>query len=196
MSYVDNKEPPVRDTRLKIGTSFGGCASDLLDCSKKGCLLACNRSFSQTTSCQMHLTLQMVLTIPDSVTIMHGPVGCGSQSHAMDYTVRSGSAARGYSRGPLLWTSTNLDENDVISGGESKLKDAIIDAENNFHPSVIFIASTCTPNIIGDDIDEVAQSLRGQITAKIVTLHCPGFKTKVVATAYDKIGRASCRERV
>ncbi|MDR0851935.1 MAG: nitrogenase iron-molybdenum protein subunit alpha, partial [Clostridiales Family XIII bacterium] len=31
----------------------------------------------------------------------------------------------------------------------------------------------------------ILQSIRGEVTARIVPLHCPGFKTKVVASAYD-----------
>ena len=187
MSYLDSKVPPVRDSRLKLGISFGGCARDLLDCSQKGCLLSCKRSFTQTGSCQMFLSLQMVMTIPKSVTIMHGPVGCGSQSNMLDFAARNGSAARGVDRKNVIWTSTNLSEVDVINGGEGKLRQAILEAERDFRPDVIFVASTCTPSIIGDDIDEVADSLRDQISAKIVPLHCPGFKTRVVATAYDTV---------
>ena len=187
MSYVDNRIPPVRETRLKTGITFGGCAGELLDCSQKGCLIGCDRSFTQTISCQLFLALQMVLTIPNAVTIMHGPVGCGAQTHLVDFAGRSASAQRGIKRGPLIWTSTNLDETDVIGGGEKKLHDAILHAEREFAPQVIFVASTCTPNIIGDDVDEVANSLRNQVHAKIVPLHCPGFKTKIVASAYDTV---------
>ncbi len=187
MSYVEGRVPPVREARLKTGTSFGGCAKELLGCSKQGCLVGCDRSFTQTVSCQMYLALQMVMTIPNSVTIMHGPLGCGSQSHMLDFTVRSGSAARGFTRGPVLWLSTNLNESDVINGGESKLREAILQAERDFAPQIIFIATTCAPSIIGDDVDEVANSLRERIHAKIVPLHCPGFKTKIVASAYDTV---------
>jgi nitrogenase molybdenum-iron protein alpha chain len=50
---------------------------------------------------------------------------------------------------------------------------------------VIFIASTCTPSIIGDDIDELIAGVQKNVSALIAPLHCPGFKTKVVASAYD-----------
>jgi nitrogenase molybdenum-iron protein alpha chain len=185
MGYYENKTPPVRDDRLKIGMSYGGCVGKLLDDSRSGCLLNCKRSFTQTNACQLFLTLQMAQTIPDSVTIVHGPVGCGAQSNILDFAIRSGSAARGVERKRLIWGSTNLKESDVIGGGEKKLEEAIITADAEFHPAVIFIASTCTPSIIGDDIDELVAGLQPRVNARLAPLHCPGFKTKVVASAYD-----------
>ncbi|MDR0570375.1 MAG: hypothetical protein LBG71_04030 [Clostridiales Family XIII bacterium] len=188
MSYIsDSKTPPVRDSRLKIGIGFGGSVGDLLRASGKGRLLACDRSFCQVSACQLHLTLQMVMTMPDSVTIVHGASGCGAQIHTQDFPIRSGSAARGVKRGELIWMSTNLGERDVISGGEGKLREAILLVDREYRPRVIFVASSCAPNIIGDDIDEVADTLRGEVAADIIPLHCPGFKTRVVATAYDAV---------
>lgn len=187
MGYIDNKTPPTRETRLKTCTGFGGRVEDLLGCAKRGCLFAKDRSFSQTGSCQMYLALQMVMTIPDSVTILHGPVGCGSHAHMLEFPINTGSGARGLRRSSFIWFSTNLGESDIINGGEKKLKEAVLYAEVEFNPKVIFVASTCAPNIIGDDVDEICDNLRETLTAKLVPLHCPGFKTRINATAYDTV---------
>ncbi|MDR1904466.1 MAG: nitrogenase [Treponema sp.] len=187
MSYIDNKVPPTRDTRLKICAGFGGSVEDLLGCSKRGCVFAKDRSFSQTGSCQMYLSLAMVMTIPDSVTVLHGPVGCGSHAYMMEFPIKTGSTGRGFQRSSFLWISTNLGESDIIGGGEQKLKETVQYVDTEFHPRVIFVVSTCAPNIIGDDLDEICDGLRNELTAKIVPLHCPGFKTRVNATAYDTV---------
>ena len=186
MGYYEQNIPPVRDVRLRIGDAFPeGKGCDLLQCSKNGCLLGKKRSFWQANSCQMALTLMMAATIENSVIVMHGPIGCGTQLHMLDSAVRKGNVSRGKQPKPLIWLSTNLRETDVIGGGEAKLKEAIEYADREFRPEIIFVVATCAPNIIGDDIEEVVKTVNKTTAARIVSLHCPGFRSRVVATAYD-----------
>ena len=186
LGYYEQKIPPVRDLRLRIGDAFPeGKGCDLLQCSREGCLLGKKRSFWQANSCQMALTLMMAATIDNSVIIMHGPIGCGAQLHMLDAGVRKGNVSRGKQPKPLIWLSTNLRETDVIGGGEAKLRETIEYADREFRPEIIFVVATCAPNIIGDDIEEVVKSVGENTAARIVSLHCPGFKSRVVATAYD-----------
>jgi nitrogenase molybdenum-iron protein alpha chain len=86
-----------------------------------------------------------------------------------------------------LWLSTNLNERDVTQGGEEKLRKAILESDRRYRPAAIVVLSTCVPGIIGDDIDGVANGLRDQVSAALLPIHCEGFKTKVMATAYDAI---------
>lgn len=186
LGYYEQNIPPVRDLRLRIGDAFPeGKGCDLLQCSREGCLLGKKRSFWQANSCQMALTLMMAATIDNSVIIMHGPIGCGAQLHMLDSGVRKGNVSRGKQPKPLIWLSTNLRETDVIGGGEAKLRETIEYADREFRPEIIFVVATCAPNIIGDDIEEVVKAAGETTVARIVPLHCPGFKSRVVATAYD-----------
>ncbi|MCX7923552.1 MAG: nitrogenase [Clostridia bacterium] len=187
MGYIDEKVVPKREERLKACNAFGGKACQLIEGSRGGCLVNKNRSFSQTCNCQMGLALAMVLTIPEAVTIMHGPIGCGSSSHNMDSYFRPGQSIRGGKPKALLWVSTNLEEQDIIGGGESKLEEAIIKADQNHRPAAIIVVSSCAPGIIGDDIDELTSRLQKRISARIIPIHCEGFKTKISATAYDAV---------
>jgi nitrogenase molybdenum-iron protein alpha chain len=96
-----------------------------------------------------------------------------------------GRIQRGLPPSPANWVSTDLNEADVISGGENKLREAIKYADREFRPEIIFVVSTCAPNIIGDDVPEIIEQAKGTVAAKVVGLHCPGFKSRVVASAYD-----------
>jgi len=185
MSYYEQNIPPTREQRLTIGDSFCGKSEDLLDCARSGCLLQKNRRFWQTGSCQMHLSLMMASTVENSVIIMHGPLGCGSTLHNLYPATVKGMNKRGKKGKPLTWLSTNLQEADVISGGERKLRETIEYADRTFRPEIIFVVSTCTPNIIGDDVEEVVRQTQKGVAAHVASIHCPGFKTRVVATAYD-----------
>lgn len=184
--YYNQAVPPVRDQRIEIADSFHGCGCDLVNCAKSGgCLLKKNRSFWQTNACQMALSLMMCSTVENAVVIMHGPVGCGTQLHTLTSATNKGKADRGLAVKPVPWLSTNLLEADVITGGEKKLEEAIAYADRTFRPEIIFVVSTCAPNIIGDDVEKVVANANQTAAAQVTAIHCPGFKSRVVASAYD-----------
>jgi nitrogenase molybdenum-iron protein alpha chain len=86
-----------------------------------------------------------------------------------------------------LWFSTALDETDVISGGETKLEAAIREIDRRHRPGYIFVVATCIPALTGDDIDTLVRNLQPQVAARLLPVHCEGFKTKIWATAYDSV---------
>lgn len=186
MNYLHLKVPPTRDERLKPCNAYGGTMDNLTHGQKEGCLSANGRTFAQSTGCQLLLSSIMAASIPNSVLIFHGPVGCGSCFLMFAGVTKEYQTTRGNDDNVgMIWFSTNLDEIDVITGGETKLEKAILEVEERFHPHAIFIANTCVPAIIGDDLDNVASRVRPQINAKLIPLYCEGFRTRFVASAYD-----------
>jgi nitrogenase molybdenum-iron protein alpha chain len=185
MSYYEQSAPPVRDSRLKIGDSYAGNACGLVDCGRDGCLLQKGRGFWQANACQMMLSLMMAATVENSVIIVHAPGGCGAMLHPLSAQSAKGKGRRGKAPTALPWLSTNLTEADVIGGGERKLRQTIEYADREFRPEIIFVVVTCAPSIIGDDAEEVVRQTRPAVNADIVSLHCPGFRSRVVASAYD-----------
>jgi nitrogenase molybdenum-iron protein alpha chain len=185
MSYYEQSAPPVRDSRLKIGDAYAGSACDLVNCGRDGCLLQKGRGFWQANSCQMALSLMMAATVENSVIVMHAPGGCGALLHSLSVQSAKGKGRRGKTPAALPWLSTNLTEADVIGGGERKLRETIEYADREFRPEIIFVVVTCAPSIIGDDAEEVVRRAREVVSADVVSLHCPGFRSRVVASAYD-----------
>ncbi|MDR2392798.1 MAG: nitrogenase component 1 [Treponema sp.] len=185
MGYYEQSVPPVRDARLKMGDSYAGNACDLVNCGREGCLLQKGRGFWQANACQMALSLMMATTVENSVIIMHAPGGCGALLHSFSVQSAKGKGQRGKPPNALPWLSTNLTEADIIGGGERKLRETIDYADREFRPEIIFAVVTCAPSIIGDDVEEVVRQARSRILADVVSLHCPGFRSRVVASAYD-----------
>jgi nitrogenase molybdenum-iron protein alpha chain len=185
MGYYEQSAPPVRDTRLKIGDSYAGSACDLVNCGREGCLIQKGRGFWQANACQMALSLMMAATVENSVIVMHAPGGCGAILHSLSAQSAKGKGRRGKAPAALPWLSTNLAEADVIGGGERKLRETIEYADREFRPDIIFVVVTCAPSIIGDDAEEVVRQARQSVAADVVSLHCPGFRSRVVASAYD-----------
>ncbi|MDR1193578.1 MAG: nitrogenase iron-molybdenum protein subunit alpha [Peptococcaceae bacterium] len=185
MSYYEQSAPPPRDSRLKIGDSYAGNARGLVDCGRDGCLLQKGRGFWQTNACQMMLSLMMAVTVENSLIVIHAPGGCGAMLHPLSAQAAKGKGRRGKTPAAPPWLSTNLTEADVIGGGERKLRETIEYADREFRPEIIFVVVTCAPSIIGDDAEEVVRQTRSAVNADVVSLHCPGFGSRVVASAYD-----------
>jgi len=191
MNYLDRSFPPPREERLKACNAFGGSACSLVKNGKKGCLDNTGRGFFQTSSCQLNLALLIANTFSDTIVIIHGPVGCGGGTISQSGVIRMNQAARGDANPKgAIWFSTNLSEAEVINGGEQKLRETIIEADVRFRPDSIFVVGSCVPAIIGDDIENVVNDLRNSVSAKLLTMHCEGFKTKIQATAYDHVYHA------
>jgi nitrogenase molybdenum-iron protein alpha chain len=193
MNYLNAKSAPAREDRLKTNIAFGGKCSDAIGCSAKGCFGAkgclnlAGRRFSQTQGCQFTLSLAILNTLRNAVVIMHSPIGCGGCTISNVGTGKGFKRLRDPSSEGTIWLNTNLDEADVIGGGEKKLREAVLYADKEFRPETIIVANGCVPALIGDDIDSILADLQTQVSAVIVPIHCEGFKTKVMATAYDAV---------
>jgi nitrogenase molybdenum-iron protein alpha chain len=196
INYIDSKTPPPREDRFVVTNAFGGTCSELVDCGKRGCVNGNERSFSQTFGCQFTLSLAILNTLRNAVIIMHAPVGCGSCSIANAGMSKKFKQLRDPNAKSNVWLNTNLNEADVISGGVEKLKEAILYAESEFRPEAIIVANGCVPALIGDDIDGLLQQVRPQISSKLVAIHCEGFKTRIMATAYDAVYHGLLRNLV
>ena len=196
MDYIREKTPPVREDRLGACQAFGGSCCDLASQSKKGCLYNNNRTFSQSQGCQLTLSLAILNTIRDSVIVVHSPIGCGAGMVAQAGTAKDWQKLRDPNAFGLRWINTNLDELDVVNGGEEKLRSAILYADREYRPSAIIVMNSCVPALIGDDIDAVIEDLQKQVSARIVPVHCEGFKTKIQATAYDAVYHGVLRHLV
>jgi nitrogenase molybdenum-iron protein alpha chain len=131
------------------------------------------------------LAVGIVSSLTNVVMIIHSPLGCCSGFVGSGQLRKTMRASKGKTDEDFVWIHTNLDEVDVVQGGIDKLRKAILYAEKEYHPEAIVIANGCVPGIIGDDIDSLVTELSGRVAAKIVPVHCEGFKSKFVASGYD-----------
>jgi nitrogenase molybdenum-iron protein alpha chain len=112
----------------------------------------------------------------DILQITHGPIGCGFYSWL---TRRNQTRPRSDSD-PNYMTyslSTDMQEEEIIFGGEKKLKKAIDEAVALFHPKAIGIFSTCPVGLIGDDVHAGAREMEEKYPGvNIFGLSCEGYK--------------------
>lgn len=183
--YLAAEAAPTREERIEATYAFGGSCTSLKHGMGKGCTKYNCRKFAQGGGCQLSLALGIIRTFQNVVVVIHGPLGCASNNLCVAGYSKTFRVLKHKPVTDNVWLHTNLDENDVISGGIDKLREAIVYAENEYRPDAIIVGNSCVPGIIGDDIDSVIDELDGQLSARVVPVHCEGFKSKFVATGYD-----------
>jgi nitrogenase molybdenum-iron protein alpha chain len=186
---IERAAPP-REERLQAGAAFCGSCGELrarMGLPNCGCLSGASRSFSQGFGCQFTLSLGMLCSLINTVVVVHGPVGCGFWTTAGAGNNRNLKRQRYSDAQSDVWISTALDELDCISGGENKLREAVLYADREFRPEAIVVATSCVPALIGDDVDAILENLQNDVSAELVAVNCEGFKTKLMATAYDAV---------
>lgn len=177
----------VRESRPNRYNDFISTGREAAENFNKGCLKKADRSFAQGLQCQEINSMTALLSLEDSVLIAHAPQGCTGCVSAMADGYKVGQAHRGVShiKNARIFV-TNLDQNNVVFGGEQKLRDTVALAVQRYNPKLIFIFSSCASGVIGDDIDAIAADLQEQYSnALVVPVHCEGFKSKICASGYD-----------
>ena len=110
----------------------------------------------------------------DIINITHGPIGCGYYS----WLTRRNQTDPGTDGENFInyCFSTDMQDEEVIFGGEKKLKAAVKEAYEIFKPKAIGIFSTCPVGLIGDDVHAVAKEMREELGINIFGFSCEGYK--------------------
>ena len=112
----------------------------------------------------------------DIVNITHGPIGCGFYSW-LTRRNQTDASAPGAENYMTYCFSTDMQDQDIIFGGEKKLEAAIEEAYNLFHPKAIAIFATCPVGLIGDDIHAVARKMKARFgDCNVFAFSCEGYK--------------------
>ncbi|MDF2537490.1 MAG: nitrogenase MoFe cofactor biosynthesis protein NifE [Herbinix sp.] len=142
----------------------GGCGGNGLRCDSN----SVSGSVSQRAC--VYCGARVVLNpITDAFHIVHGPIGCASYTWDIRGSLSSGDDLYRNS------FSTDLQETDVIFGGEKKLTAALDEIVNTYHPKLIFVYATCIVGVIGDDIEAVCREMSNKHGIRVLPVKSPGF---------------------
>ncbi|HWR03388.1 MAG TPA: nitrogenase molybdenum-iron protein alpha chain [Humidesulfovibrio sp.] len=111
----------------------------------------------------------------DIVNIVHGPIGCSFYAWL---TRRNQTDAGETGENYMTYAfSTDMQDSDIIFGGEKKLKAAIQEAYDLFHPKGICVFATCPVGLIGDDIHAVSREMKEKLgDCNVFAFSCEGYK--------------------
>jgi nitrogenase molybdenum-iron protein alpha chain len=111
----------------------------------------------------------------DIVNITHGPIGCGFYS----WLTRRNQTRPPTNEHDNFMTycfSTDMQEEEIIFGGEKKLRAAIQEAYDLFQPKAIAVFSTCPVGLIGDDVHAVTRAMKEKLGINVFAFSCEGYK--------------------
>jgi nitrogenase molybdenum-cofactor synthesis protein NifE len=108
--------------------------------------------------------------IADALHLVHGPIGCAAYTWDIRGALSSGPTLH------RLSFSTDLQEIDVIFGGEEKLYRALTELIDRHHPKAAFVYSTCIVGIIGDDLESVCRRVAEEKKIPVLPVQSEGFK--------------------
>ncbi len=107
--------------------------------------------------------------VTDVAHLVHGPIACEGNSWDNRSSVSSG---------PDLWRrsfTTDMDEMNIVFGGEKRLYKAIREVVEKYDPPAIFVYQTCVPAMIGDDINAVCKAAARRFGKPVIPVNSPGF---------------------
>ncbi len=116
-------------------------------------------------TCKLFGALRVVLGIRDAVPLIHAPIGCG-------YHLRYIFGMRG--NVPIRIYVTQMDQNDVIFGGERKLLTSLESLDKKLNPDLIVVFSSCASSIIGEDLEAISN--QADVKCEILTISSGGFE--------------------
>ena len=112
----------------------------------------------------------------DIVNLTHGPIGCGYYSWLTRRNQTDPSSTADGHNFMTYCFSTDMQEQEIIFGGEKKLRQAIQEIYDNVHPKAIGVFATCPVGLIGDDVHTVCREMKEKLGINIFGFSCEGYK--------------------
>jgi nitrogenase molybdenum-cofactor synthesis protein NifE len=136
--------------------------------------LACNKdSLAGAVSqraCVFCGSRVVLYPIADALHLVHGPIGCAAYTWDIRGALSSGPELH------RLSFSTDLQETDVIFGGEQKLERALRELIARHRPNAAFVYATCIVGLIGDDVAAVCKRVGRDTGIPVLPVQSEGFK--------------------
>lgn len=154
----------ILDERQKQ-VSVAGVNERTIDCNKAS--LAGSVSQRACVFCGSRVVLYPIV---DALHVIHGPIGCAAYTWDIRGSLSSGPELH------RLSFCTDLQERDVIFGGEKKLYDSIIELIDKHHPKAAFIYTTCIVGVIGDDVESICRQIEKIKNIPVIPVQAPGFQ--------------------
>ncbi len=142
--------------------------------SRPASFFACDRkSVSGSVSqraCAFCGSRVVLYPIADALHLVHGPIGCAIYNWDIRGSLSSGSQLHRNS------FSTDLQEMEVIYGGEKKLKRVLEELIDRYQPKAAFVYSTCIVGVIGDDVATVCRQVTREKGIDVIPVASEGFR--------------------
>jgi nitrogenase molybdenum-cofactor synthesis protein NifE len=107
--------------------------------------------------------------IADVAHLVHGPIAC--EGNSWDNRGAKSSESQLFRTG----FTTDMNETDIVFGGEKRLFKSIKEIIEKYDPPAVFVYQTCVPAMIGDDIGAVCKAASQKFGKPVIPVLSPGF---------------------
>ena len=118
--------------------------------------------------CALYGAAQVALGVKGCCVLAHSPQGCYQ-------LVNAAFGWQGADYTETFTLCTKLCEEEIVHGGEELLKRTIREARELRAP-LLFVLSSCGPEIVGDDVEAVCEDMQNEVDFKLVPVRCAGFR--------------------
>ncbi|HVN65166.1 MAG TPA: nitrogenase component 1 [Methanomicrobiales archaeon] len=125
--------------------------------------------------CAFNGAAQTALGVSGAALLAHSPQGC-------EYLVNNAFAWQECDYMETITLCTKLCVDEIVHGGEDLLARTIREAKG-LHISALFVISACGPEIVGDDIVAVCETVQPEVKFRLVPIESAGFR----GSQYDGI---------
>ncbi len=126
-------------------------------------------------SCSLFGAMRYFSNLQDCVSLINGPTGCTFYANSAIIRLNGYFNAQYRVSIPRIYC-TDFNEKDAIMGCEDKVRQAAVELLQEFHPKILFLFNCCVSEIIGSDIDTIAEELTEEYDTRVVPIHTAGFK--------------------
>jgi len=132
--------------------------------------------------CSFRAVAGTVPLIKNSYALLFGPAICL-------YNAKLSMNMRSLTSDPrpnnLLFV--NYSQDDIIFGFQEKVRVAIFQADQEYHPEVLFLITSCLQEIVGEDFDACIDEIRPSVKAKLLTVHTENFTCEGAAPGVENM---------
>lgn len=116
-------------------------------------------------TCSLFGAIKAAATMRNTTILVHGPRGC---VYHINYIL----GLRGNRHIPVY--CTGMDEHDVVFGAEERLRQAILDLDEEKKPDILVVLSCCASGIIGEDVENACRTV--DTRARVISIDAGGFE--------------------
>jgi nitrogenase molybdenum-iron protein beta chain len=120
----------------------------------------------QRYKCAMS-AMSTVQAIERAIPVLHSGPGCAQK-------LSNSSGSSGYFS-PNIFPCTSINEQDVVFGGEKKLRSTIENSLKVIDADLYVVLTGCTPEIVGDTVEDVVSEFE-DAAKPVIFASTPGFK--------------------
>lgn len=133
--------------------------------------------------CKLIMAVTSYAMMKNTVAVIHGPANCGWAVRNFCQT----NYCLYYGNEFLHMPTTDIDQNDVISGGINKLITVLKQVDIDYKPEYICVFDTCSTALIGDDIKSAINSIQNTCNAQISYVPSAGFTSPPLGKSISEV---------